>query len=375
MPEEDVRGAEPIGGRKPEIAGPRAAPPLESTRPGYVRVGHNSAVEICRWTRSAILGGGACYKRWYGVSSHRCIQMTPNVGLCNFQCPFCWRPHGGRGGPVAWDEPDAVVEGMIEAQRRLLIGYKGNPSVDGRRFLEAMFPRHVAISLDGEPTIYPRLQELIAAIRGRGMTAFLVTNGSMPRRLRELLGGAPPHNLYISLYGPSESVFSAAARPLFDGAWGRVMESISMMGDFEDRGSNTILRLTLVKGLNIADPDGYAAAIRRGMPMFVELKGYTWVGGSTGRLRIDAMPSLDDLRAFASEVESRTGYRTAEVDSRSRVIMLARDGRALEEAEEAAERIGKRIDELDAGWITRYSGPEDFRTVRGGAPPWPGGWI
>ncbi|MGC9116311.1 MAG: 4-demethylwyosine synthase TYW1 [Conexivisphaera sp.] len=349
-------------------------PALEFVRPGYARVGRSSAVEICRWTRSAILGGAACYKRWYGVSSHRCVQMTPNASLCNFRCPFCWRPHGSRGEPAEWDGPDEVVEGAVRAQRRLLIGYKGNASADMRRFLEAMFPRHFAISLDGEPTIYPWLRELVAAVRSRGMTAFLVTNGSLPGRLRELRA-VPPHNLYVSLYGSSEDMLERAARPAFRGAWERVMESVSMMSDFESAGSNTVLRLTLVRGLNMADPDGYARAIASGSPMFVELKGYTWVGESTRRLSIDAMPTLDELRTFARELGARTGYLEAEVDPRSRVVMLARDAESLETARERAARLRARIEELDRGWRERYGDPSEFRLDRGNLPPWPGGWI
>ncbi len=347
---------------------------LVPLRPGYMRVGHNSAVEICRWTRRALLGGEPCYKRWYGVRSHRCIQMTPNVGLCNFSCPFCWRPHGSRGGPVSWDGPAEIVDGIIDAQRRLLIGFKGNPSVDRRLFLEAMFPRHVAISLDGEPTIYPWLRELVREIRSRGMTAFLVTNGSMPGRVRELRA-VPPHNLYVSLYGPSEEVFERAARPLFRGAWERVMETLSMMGDLEDSGSITILRLTLVRGLNMVDPEGYARAASLSRPMFLELKGYTWVGESTRRLPMEAMPTMEDLVAFAKELEARTGYRIANVDRRSRVVMMSRDPSALERAAEAAERIGRRIEELDEQWRGFYDDPEGFSLVRRRPPPWPGGWI
>ena len=357
-----------------ESASLDASPQLAPVRPGYMRVGRNSAVEICRWTRSALLGKRMCYKRWYGVYSHRCVQMTPNVGLCDFECPFCWRPHGRRGGPISWDGPSEIVDGIIDAQRRLLVGYKGNPLVDGRLFLEAMFPRHVAISLDGEPAMYPWLRELVSEIRGRGMTAFLVTNGSVPGRLRGLRG-VPPHNLYISLYGPSEEVFERSARPLFRGAWERVMESLSMMGDFEDAGSNTLLRLTMVRGLNMSDPDGYSRIIGSARPMFVELKGYTWVGESTRRLTIDAMPTLGELESFAAELESRTGYRVADVDGRSRVVMLARDGEALERAREAASRLRSRIAELDGQWRGNYAGADEFRLVRTRPPPWPGGWI
>ena len=36
-------------------------------------------------------GGEMCYKhQFYGISSHRCVQMTPTL-RCNQRCLFCWR--------------------------------------------------------------------------------------------------------------------------------------------------------------------------------------------------------------------------------------------------------------------------------------------
>lgn len=340
-------------------------------------MGENTAVEVCRWTKTAIRGGPFCYKRWYGVESHRCIQMTPNLNLCNFACPFCWRIHEGDRGRISrkWDEPEEIVEGIIRAQRRLLVGFKGNPVVDRMRFLEAMFPRHVAISLDGEPTMYPMLAELVKEIREHGMTAFLVTNGSISYRLKELLENVVPHNLYISLYGPSEEVFEKAARPSFKDAWRRVLESLSLLSDFEDRGSRTLIRLTMVKGLNMTDPDGYSREIVRSRPMFVELKGYTWVGESIKRLPPTAMPTLDELRTFASEISKITGYRIAEVDGKSRVVMLVRDEEAWERNLETTRRIKERMRELDVPWRAHYEGGADFKLIKEVPPPWPGGWI
>ncbi|MEM4417777.1 MAG: 4-demethylwyosine synthase TYW1, partial [Nitrososphaerota archaeon] len=49
---------------------------------GYRVVGRHSAVKVCHWTKSALRGGKMCYKSWYGIESHRCIQMTPSVQYC-----------------------------------------------------------------------------------------------------------------------------------------------------------------------------------------------------------------------------------------------------------------------------------------------------
>ena len=52
--------------------------------------------------------------------------------------------------------------------------------------LEAAKPKHVAISYDGEPTMYRRIGELIHEFRTRGISTFVVTNGTFPERIKEL---------------------------------------------------------------------------------------------------------------------------------------------------------------------------------------------
>ena len=319
-------------------------------RAGYRLVGANTAVEICRWTKAALKEGRYCYKRWYGVRSHRCVQMTPNLNFCNFACDFCWRIHeeGRFRAKGPWDKPEEVLDGIIRAQRELLIGFKGNPRVDRERFLEAMFPRHVAISLDGEPTMYPYLADLIEEVKERGMTAFLVTNGSIPSRLRELLSrGAEPTNLYISVYGPSEEVFERTAKPQIPNAWDRVLESLDLMEEFECR---TVFRMTLVKGLNMTEPEGYAELILRSRPKFVELKGYTWVGESQKRLPREAMPRLEELEEFAARISELTGYKFKVADEKSRVVMLVRDEEVWRWNLGLVREWRERERELDEKW-------------------------
>lgn len=336
-------------------------------RAGYVLVGRHSAVEVCRWTKSALKGGPTCYKRWYGVRSHRCIQMTPVLNFCNFACTFCWRPHleGRFEIPAgwAWDEPADILEGAIYAQRRLLAGYKGNPQTSRERFLEAMFPRHVAISLDGEPLLYPKLAELVKEAKARGMTVFVVTNGSVPPRLEELLKrGSEPTNLYVSVYGPNPEVFAKAAKPLIPRAWELVLESLELLPKFSCR---TIIRLTMVRGLNMEDPEGYSRLIERAQSRFVELKGYTWVGESQKRLPITAMPTLEELEEFAKKIEALTGYRVMLTDEKSRVVMLARDEETWEWSLRLVEEERRLEERLDMEWRGKI---RDFK-LRDYVPP------
>jgi tRNA wybutosine-synthesizing protein 1 len=288
---------------------------------GYRIVGNHSAVKICNYTKSALNGKGFCYKRWYGIASHRCVQMTPAL-QCNFNCVFCWRFHGiiPFKTEINWDPPEKIIDGCIEEQRKLLSGFGGNPNTSKEMFLEAMNPKHFAISLDGEPTLYEKISELVAEIKRRGMTAFLVSNGTIPERIEELLKNEPT-NLYISLYGFNEEMYKKLCSPLIQNAFEKVNESLSLLKKFS---CNTVIRLTLVKGLNMINPEAYAEIIKNAKPKFVEAKGYSWVGESRQRLKEENVPSMNDIRNFAKIISELTKYKIKAEDERSRVVLLER---------------------------------------------------
>jgi tRNA wybutosine-synthesizing protein 1 len=314
-----------LGSMPAESVGIAKAELTKLRRAGYRVVGGHSAVKICHWTRSVLRGGKNCYKGWYGIKSHRCLQMTPALQYCNMMCIFCWRHHTinrvtGVGGE--WDRPEDILDGLIQEQRQLLSGFKGNPIVDKRLFDEAMEPKHVAISLDGEPTIYPYLADMVKLIKGRGMTAFLVTNGTNPEKLMELTEeDAEPTNLYISLYGPDPEAHKRICRPLIPDSWERLMESLKVMREFQK--SVKVVRLIMINGYTIRDPEKYAELIRIAEPDFIECKGYMHVGESQKRMRREAMPSLDEIRPFAIKLAEALGYEYLAEDKPSRVSLIA----------------------------------------------------
>ncbi|MEM4315604.1 MAG: 4-demethylwyosine synthase TYW1 [Nitrososphaerota archaeon] len=290
---------------------------------GYRVVGRHSAVKVCHWTKSALRGGKMCYKSWYGIESHRCIQMTPSVQYCNMMCVFCWRFHTpNRVEPYAgeWDSPSEILDGVIEAQRQLLSGFGGNQKVARERFIESMSPRHLAISLDGEPTLYPHLADFIREASRRGMTTFLVTNGTMPKRLRELAGSAEPTTIYLSLYGPDLETHLRTNKPLLADSWEKVMDSLRVIHGMRCR---KIIRLTLVKGYNMHSPAKYAELIGLAQPDYVECKGYTHVGESQKRLKRENMPSMDELRNFAQSLAGILKFSIVAEDDVSRVVLAA----------------------------------------------------
>ena len=184
--------------------------PKQVDDPDYHHENHTAA-QTCGWTANAMRGEGTCYKHaFYGIRSHRCIQMTPVV-RCNERCVFCWRDHSGHTyelDGVEWDDPEAVVDASIELQRKLLSGFGGNDDVPREVFEEALEPRHVAISLDGEPTLYPYLPELIEAFHDREITTFLVSNGTRP----EVLEACDPTQLYVSVDAPDRKTFGEVVK-------------------------------------------------------------------------------------------------------------------------------------------------------------------
>ncbi len=218
-----------------------------------------------------------------------------------------------------------ILDEAVAAQRKLLVGFKANPFVTEKLFEESMRPTHAAISLDGEPTLYPMIGDLIQEIGRRGMTSFLVTNGTMPNRLEEMVErGIAPTNLYLSLYGPDKQTYDNVTRPLVADVWERTQASLKLMLAF--RHSRTILRLTLVKGQNMHKPERYSRLVMEGLPSLIELKGYSWLGESKQRLPISAMPYQREIREFAKMMEKRTGYELVAEDPVSRVVVLTRDG-------------------------------------------------
>lgn len=295
---------------------------------GYRIIGKNqhSGVEVCRWAKSVMRGGRNCYKGVYGIASHRCLQMTPTLDFCTFNCKFCWRTFGKDRFKATrkWDNPKEILDAAIAAQRELMSGWKGNKLTTLQKYNEALNPMHVAISLDGEPTLYPKIAELIKEIKKRGMTAFLVTNGTMPNRLKEILKKkTEPTNLYISVYATNPKDYKKITNSFLPNAFDKVLESLILMKKFKE--ARTIMRLTLVRGLNLKDAEGWAKLIKLAEPDIVEFKGYTWLGESRKRLKQEDMPSMPDLEKFAKKISKLTGYKVKHKDKISRVIIFARD--------------------------------------------------
>jgi len=295
----------------------------------YQLINEHSAVKKCRWLHQSLTQNRYCYKqKFYGIQSHRCIQMTPSL-ICNMQCKFCWRIHPNEDlkPPLnfliqKWSDPEEIVEECIKAQKRILSGYKDQVKkgkIDGKKYFEALNPKHAAISLDGEPTLYPKLSELIQEFHKKNFTTFLVTNGTKPEVLKNL--SEEPTQLYLSIYAPNKKVFMNLCKPVNINFWDKINESLELLSSFK---CPTVIRLTLVKGENMEDLDGYAKLMEKASPTYIEPKAYMFVGYSRLRLKFENMPSYEEVKAFSEKLAEKTSYNIIDESKESRVILLSK---------------------------------------------------
>ncbi len=283
----------------------------------------HSAVKLCTWLKRSIRTGGKefCYKqKFYGIACHRCLQMTPALPFCTLSCVFCWRDT--RINNPRWingcDEPETIVEEAIKAQRELLTGLGGVEHSE-KHLKEAFEPKHAAISLDGEPCLYPKISGLIEEFHRRGFTTFLVTNGTLPEVLERI---SLPTQLYVSMSSCNEEMFKKINRPLLKGLWKKYLETLEILPSLNTR---RVIRLTLFR-LNAKDPESYAKLIAKAEPDFVEIKAAMSVGFARlqNRFRYEDMLRHEEIKSFAEKIAELTSYPVADEKKDSRVVLLSK---------------------------------------------------
>jgi len=290
---------------------------------GYRFVGskRHAAVKVCHWTKKSILDEGVCYKeKFYGIKSHRCLQMSPSIAFCHHKCLFCWRDVSitSTTWEEEFDDPGEIIDECIEAQRKLLVGYFGNPRANQKKINEAQHPTNAAISLAGEPLLYPSIDELLEEYHKRDFTTFLVSNGLSPEKLNNL--GTEPTQLYLSLDAPNPEIYQNLCDPQVEQGWYKLNQSLDLLSSFNCR---TVIRMTCVKDYNMSHAEEYARIIQESNPDFVEIKAYMYVGSSRERLKFDNMPKNKDIRDFAQQIASLCGREIVDESFASRVVLLA----------------------------------------------------
>ncbi|MFA4907283.1 MAG: 4-demethylwyosine synthase TYW1 [archaeon] len=324
-----IEAAESVSKAKNRAKG-KAKPELDETHrrlysQGYRFVGKNSAVKVCEWCKSSLRGKKACYKgAFYGIKSWRCVQMTPALFNCPHRCKFCWRDFRYLQ-PKEVEEPDPVdlvIEESIREHNKLLVGFKGNERASKKLYLESREPVHFAISLVGDACLYPHLPELLAGLRKRKISSFVVTTGVIPEMLERMLESKKtvPTQLYITIAAPTKEIYGKTCLPAkkSEYGWKDFLKSLKLMKKFP----RSVARLTMTKGLNMIEPEKYAELIKMAKPNFVEVKGFMAIGYARKRLGVEAMPSMEEIREFAHAVAEKSGYKYGAEDKASNVALL-----------------------------------------------------
>eukprot|EP00817_Percolomonadidae_sp_ATCC50343_P005703 CAMPEP_0117425256 /NCGR_PEP_ID=MMETSP0758-20121206/5558_1 /TAXON_ID=63605 /ORGANISM="Percolomonas cosmopolitus, Strain AE-1 (ATCC 50343)" /LENGTH=654 /DNA_ID=CAMNT_0005209619 /DNA_START=95 /DNA_END=2059 /DNA_ORIENTATION=- len=322
MRQEQEKKEEPKEGEKKQMLTPLLRKSL--TKQGYKLIGSHSGVKLCRWTKSMLRGRGGCYKHTaYGIASYQCMEMTPSLACAN-KCTFCWRHHSN---PVArswqWemDDPEFLIEQSIEKHQKMIKVMKGIPDVKPERYREAFNVRHCALSLVGEPIIYPKINKFMDMLHQRKISSFLVTNAQFPDQLQ---GIKRCTQLYVSIDAPTKEAMAKVDRPVFEDFWERFITCLDILREKKMR---TVYRLTLIKDQNMDDMEEYVKLIARGVPSFIEIKGVTFCGSSqSSNMTMKNVPFNEEVLEYAlsmCKLKGMEDYEVAAVHAHSCFVLIA----------------------------------------------------
>jgi len=319
---------------------------LIQIKPGIVQqlkkakygVADHSTVELCHWTKKSFKHEGSCYKhKFYGISTHRCMEFSPAGMHCENRCVYCWRPmefyDSLKMEPEKVAEPQEILTKLMEERKKLIMGYYGDSRNDKQRLDESLLPSHYAISLSGEPTMYPKLPELIKYLKSLEATKsiFLVTNGQEPDMIQRLQDeDALPTQLYLSTNAADYDSFLKINKPKYDDSWQRWNKTLEMLKHLDTR---TVLRITLIRNYNDQKEmiPAFSSMLKQASPHFIEIKSYMHIGRSTNRLEHSNMLEMDEIRKFSEEIAKQSKIFSVMDESLvSRIVILQNNQRVID---------------------------------------------
>jgi tRNA wybutosine-synthesizing protein 1 len=247
--------------------------------------------------------------------------MSPSINQCTHLCLFCWRHQGFTEKELnEIDEPKYILDKSIEIQKKLITGFKGDERCNIKKWEEANKPNMLACSLSGEPTLYPKLGEFFELCHKSGIITFLVTNGTNPDMLEKL--DPLPKQLYISIVAPNKKIYEKICSPLVPKGWEKILKTLELIPSLNTR---TVIRHTLVNewNMDLRFIKEYASLDKKASPMFIEPKGYVFVGYSRKRMTISNMPSHESIRIFGKALADNLSYNIIMERPDSRVVLLS----------------------------------------------------
>ena len=240
------------------------------------------------------------------------MEFSPAGMYCENRCVYCWRPmefyDAMKMEPEQVAEPEQILRKIMSERKKLIDGFYGDSRNDKQRLDESLLPTHYAISLSGEPTMYPKLPELIKYLKSLEATKsiFLVTNGQEPDMIQKLQDeDALPTQLYLSTNAADYESFIKINKPKYDDSWERWNRTLDMLKDLDTR---TVLRITLIRNYNDQKEmiPAFADMFRKASPHFIEIKSYMHIGRSTNRLEHENMLEMSEVKKFSEEIAKQS---------------------------------------------------------------------
>lgn len=240
------------------------------------------------------------------------MEFSPAGMYCENRCVYCWRPmefyDAMKMEPEQVAEPEQILRKLMGERKKLIDGFYGDSRNDNQRLDESLLPTHYAISLSGEPTMYPKLPELIKYLKSLEATKsiFLVTNGQEPDMIQKLQDeDALPTQLYLSTNAADYESFIKINKPKYDDSWERWNRTLDMLKDLDTR---TVLRITLIRNYNDQKEmiPAFADMFRKASPHFIEIKSYMHIGRSTNRLEHENMLEMSEVKKFSEEIAKQS---------------------------------------------------------------------
>ena len=265
------------------------------------------------------------------------MEFSPAGMHCENRCVYCWRPmefyDSLKMDPKKVAEPKEILAKLMEERKKLIMGYYGDSRNDKQRLDESLLPSHYAISLSGEPTMYPKLPELIKYLKSLEATksVFLVTNGQEPEMIQRLQEEeALPTQLYLSTNAADYESFMRINKPKYNDSWERWNKTLDMLKHLDTR---TVLRITLIRNYNDQKEmiPTFASMFDKSSPHFIEIKSYMHIGRATNRLEYSNMLEMDEVRKFSQDIAKNSKvFSIMDESFVSRIVVLQNKKRSID---------------------------------------------
>ncbi|XP_068524701.1 S-adenosyl-L-methionine-dependent tRNA 4-demethylwyosine synthase TYW1B-like [Anas acuta] len=77
------------------------------------------------------------------------------------------------------DQPEMILQEAIENHQNMIKQFQGVAGVKADRFEEAMTAKHCALSLVGEPIMYPEINRFLKLLHQHNISSFVHSPGTL----------------------------------------------------------------------------------------------------------------------------------------------------------------------------------------------------